>query len=328
MDKALITGIYGQDGSFLCEQLIEKGYQVYGVAKKDLSINSLRIREELCRKNIYPQIVATDIYNYDAVKKLFADIRPDEIYHMAAYHVSSEGKGNGCDIREQELFNKNILATANILECCYSDLPETRVLTAGSCLMYDTSASVIQTEQTPFCSGSLYGLAKIAENSLVDYYRKKGLFACTAILYNHESHRRGSGFVTKKIVENMVKLKYESDWTFSLGNLSVEKDWGYAAEYTQAMQLMLRTESPKDYLIATGELHTIREFIKVCAERLKIADWESHIQVDGNIINRNIVGKLCGNSVSIEEELGWERKKSFRAMVYEMIDYELQEKGL
>lgn len=207
MKKAIITGVYGQDGSFLCELLLKKGYQVYGIARKELSGNSIKIKKELQNKNMILNIYNTDIYNYSEISKLIAEIQPDEIYHMAAYHVSSDGVGNGNTVREQEVYNKNVLATANILEACCHLSRHTKVITAGSCLMYDASDTVCQTESTPFASNSLYGMAKISENMLVRFYREKGLYACTAILYNHESHRRASQFVTKKIVENMVRIK-------------------------------------------------------------------------------------------------------------------------
>lgn len=324
MKKALITGIWGQDGSFLCEQLFSQGYQVYGIAKKNLSPISIRIQQELLEKGICPEVIDIDLYNYEEVKQILADILPNEVYHMAAYHVSSEGSGNGLDIRKQELYNKNVLATANILESCYTVSPNTHVLTAGSCLMYDASKTSMQTESTPFSSNSLYGLAKIAENSLVNYYRSNGLFACTAILYNHESHRRSSNFVTKKIVENMIKLKRKEIPFFSLGDLNTQRDWGYAADYTSGMQLMLRSTSAKDYLLATKELHSIQEFIKICAEYLGLDDYESFIKFNNTTISRKIYGIMCGDCSKIEHELGWKRTKTFQELVYEMMDYELK----
>lgn len=323
MKKAVITGIYGQDGSFLYELLSKRGYQICGVARRELSSNSMKIKKELGDKNTDLSIRDIDIYNYQELSSFIAEIQPDEFYHMAAYHVSSDGVGNGNTVRQQEIYNKNVLATANILEACYYFSKYTKVITAGSCLMYDASDTLRQTESTPFASNSLYGMAKISENMLVQYYRKKGLYACTAILYNHESHRRASQFVTKKIVENMVRIKKGEIGSFNLGSLDSRKDWGYAGDYAEAMRLMLQSGCPKDYIVATGETHSIRDFAAKCADILGINDWEKYILVDTSIINRKITGKLVGDNSAIQSELLWRRSKNFEQVVEEMVNYEL-----
>lgn len=328
MKKAVVTGVYGQDGSFLCELLIQKGYQVFGIANKELSLNSAKVKEELEDKHIVINICDTDIYDYDAVGKLVKAVQPDEIYHMAAYHASSEGIGNANSVREQEVFNRNVLATANILEACFRLSKNTKILTAGSCLMYDESNTLIQDENTPFCSNSLYGMAKIAENMLVQFYRKKKMFSCTAILYNHESHRRASQFVTKKIVENMVGIKKGTVSSFTLGSLDIEKDWGYAGDYAEAMWRMLQAEHPGDFIVATGETHTIREFAAKCADILGISDWEKHVVLSESIVSRKIRGKLVGDSEAIRKELKWCRSKSFEEMVEEMVQKEMLYAGI
>lgn len=322
MKKALITGVYGQDGSFLCELLFQKNYQIIGIARRELSVNSQRIKEELEEQNINLSVWNADIYDYEEISNIIQQFQPDEVYHMATYHVSSEGKGNAENIREQEGFHKNVLATANILEACYCFSRHTKIVVAGSCLMYDASDSVWQDEKTPFCSNSLYGLAKITGHMLVEYYRRRGMFACTAILYNHESHRRASQYVTKKIVENMIRIKKGEISSFTLGSLDTEKDWGYAGDYVEAMWRMLQADVSKDYIIATGEMHTIREFVGVCADILGIANWEQYISINQDIINRKIEGKLLGNSKAISHELNWNRSKSFKEMVEEMLNHE------
>ena len=324
MKKAVITGIYGQDGSFICEKLLKEKYKIYGIVKEELSENAVRIQKELWQLQIEPEIRKLNIYDYRQICQFIKEVEPDEIYHMAAYHVSSEGKGNANIIREQEVFNNNVLATANILEACYQFSPHTRILTAGSCLMYDASESICQTEKTPFYSKSLYGLAKISENLLVKYYREKGLFACTAILYNHESHRRASQFVTKKIVENMVKIKKGEIDKFLIGSLDTKKDWGYAGDYADAMYLMLQNALPKDFIVSTGELHSIRDFFILCAKELSIENWESHIIVNDKLVTRQIKGQLRGDNSAIRKELLWERKMTFKDIVREMINYEVR----
>lgn len=323
MKKAIITGIYGQDGSFLCELLYQKGYQIFGIANKELSVNSIKIKKELESKNIAINKCDIDIYDYAAVRELVKAVQPDEIYHLAAYHVSSEGIGNACAIREQEIFNRNVLSTANILEACYLFSKETKIVTAGSCLMYDASSTLFQDENTPFCSDSLYGIAKITENTLVQFYRQKDIFACTAILYNHESHRRASQFVTKKIVENMVRIKKGTIQSFTLGSLDIEKDWGYAGDYVEAMWRMLQSEYPKDFIVSTGESHTIRDFVGKCADILEINDWEKYVLLSESIISRKIKGILIGRNEAIKKELKWSRSKNFEEMIEEMVEFEL-----
>lgn len=319
MKRAVITGVYGQDGSFMCEYLAKRGYEIYGISRKELSERAIKNREELRKEGIQPKVETVNLYDFDAMRDYIQDVNPCEIYHLATYHVSAEGQGNGESIREQELFNKNVLATANILECCYKYIPACRILTAGSCFMYDDSDTGIQDENTPYRSHSLYGLAKISENQLVQYYRRLGLFACTAILYNHESHRRPGGFVTKKIVENLLKVKKKEIEQFSLGNLDVKKDWGYAADYVAGMYLMLQNGQPKDYILSTGELHTIREFGEECAKQLMLPQWEKHVCIDDSIITRNISTRLRGNCNLAVEELGWKRTKNFKELIAEMI---------
>lgn len=322
MKKALITGVYGQDGSFLCEQLMKRGYDVIGIARENLSRNSCRIKKELDDKGVIPRLVNVDVLNATHIANILYEEKPDELYHMAAFHVSSEGRGNGATLREQEIYNKNLLMTANILECVAQFSPYTKVVTAGSCLMFDASETCEQNEKTRFCSQSLYGLAKISENLLTDYYRKLGIFACTAVLYNHESHRRAENFVTQKIVKNMMKIKYGKIEKFRLGNIETMKDWGFAGDYTIGMQKMLCDDIPRDYILATGVLHSIKDFITVCAEKLGIQDVLTKIVVDEDIISRKNMGQLRGNARLAHDYLGWTPHTGFEEIIDEMLSFE------
>ncbi|MCH5256106.1 MAG: GDP-mannose 4,6-dehydratase [Lachnospiraceae bacterium] len=323
MKRALITGIFGQDGSYLYELLEQKGYQVYGIVKKDLSINSQSIREKLAKSGKLPIVYELDLQDYKTIKEAIDHIRPNEIYHLSASHVSSDGKRNGEKIDDNLLFKLNVSATANLLAACYDISPSTRILTAGSCLMFESSDSDRQDETTPFNSDSLYGIGKITENHLVEYYRKKGLYACTAILYNHESYRRSEDFVTRKIVKNMCMLKKDKNHKFSLGNIDVEKDWGYAKDYVNGMYMMLQGSEPQDYILSSGEMHSIKEFLETCAEILQIDDWINNIEINSNITNRKNNTRLYGNPEKIEKELGWKREKNFREWIAEMIIEEM-----
>ncbi|NBH27022.1 NAD-dependent epimerase/dehydratase family protein [Lachnospiraceae bacterium] len=324
MKRAIITGILGQDGSFLYELLERLGYQVYGIARKNLSTNSKKIKDELSKRGKNPIIYEVDLQEYEEIKNVIKAIQPDEIYHLSASHVSSEGRRNGEAIDENQLFKWNVSATANVLAACNEIARGTKILTAGSCLMFDSSRTKEQDETTIYSSDSLYGIGKITENKIVDYYRKRGLFACTAILYNHESYRRSEDFVTKKIVRNMCRLKKDNNHCFSLGNIEIKKDWGYAKDYVKGMYLMLQGERPQDYILSSGELHSIKEFIDVCAEILQIKDWHEHVEINCNITNRNNGTQLFGNPKKIETELGWKKEKGFKEWISEMIMEEMR----
>ena len=327
MKKALITGIYGQDGSFLYELLDELGYQVYGIARRNLSSNSEKVKTELERMGKRPIIYEIDLLNYNDICSLLEKLQVDELYHLSASHVSSEGVRNGNAVDENRLFQDNVNATSNILAACSNVSEKTKILTAGSCLMFDDVEADRQDETTPFKSRSLYGIGKITENQLVDYYRKKGVFACTAILYNHESYRRSKDFVTKKIVRNMCMIKQNPNHRFSLGDISIKKDWGYARDYVRAMHMMLQSDRPKDYILSSGELHSIRDFIDICAGLLHIEQWERHVDINQVMISRSNQSQLYGNPKLIEEELGWKRTKDLKDIIEEMIKKEMENIG-
>jgi len=316
---SLITGIFGQDGSYLAELLLSKGYTVYGMERLDLSANSLKIKQYLHKNSIKPNEVTVNLENYDELKTVLFKIRPDEIYHLAATHQSSQGR-----TVENILYNKNICATSNILAAAMEGLKDAKILLAGSCLMFDNSRTQKQSEKTPFNSNSLYGLEKIAENKLAGYYRRKGLFVCNAILYNHESSRRADSFVTKKIVKNMVALKKGEIKNFSLGNLDTQKDWGYAKDYVQAMWLMMQAKTPEDYILSTGALHSIADFADICAQILKIKDWRSHVKLDKNIIARNFKATtLTADCGKARQKLGWKHSLDLKGLIKLMISNEM-----
>lgn len=324
MKNAVITGVFGQDGSFLCELLQAKGYEVYGVVKEKLSSNSQKIKDELIKKGEMPTIYEVNLQDYKQVEEIMKRIRPHEVYHLSASHVSSDGKRNGETIDDNLMFKQNVIATVNLLSACSKVSKETRILTAGSCLMFDATDTNRQNESTSFESGCLYGIGKITENRLVRYYREKGIFACTAILYNHESYRRSEDFVTKKIVKNMCMLKKDRTHKFSLGDINMRKDWGYAKDYVKGMYLMLQGDRPQDYILSSGELHSIREFIETCADILHIENWHNSIEMCENIASHKSKGQLYGDAGKIENDLGWKPEKKFREWIFEMIMKELE----
>lgn len=321
MKKALITGVYGQDGSYLSELLNDDGYEVHGICREKLSPNSAMIKQELVQKSISVVEHTDSLYDFESVHELIEQIRPDVVFHMAAIHRSSSGEGNNIIFAEKELFDKNVLATSNVLAACFSLIPSTRVVVAGSCLMYDATSGGVQDENTVFCSSSLYGLAKITENHLVEYYRKKGMFVCMPILYNHESHRRSEMFVTKKIALGLKSIKSGISKELVLGDLDVQKDWGYAGDYAAAMKLMSEAPNPVDYIISSGETHSIREYMEICAEMIGLEDWEKFIKVNSSILTRGNKSYLKGNPQKCMEELGWTRKLDFKGLISEIVNF-------
>ncbi|MBQ8475557.1 GDP-mannose 4,6-dehydratase [bacterium] len=325
MKKALITGIYGQDGSYLGELLSNEGTEVHGIIRENLSDNSKRIKNILNRQNIKPIEHITDLNDYSALKDLLLEIRPDEIYHMAAYHVSSEGVNQNKEYFDKVLFDYNVKSTSNILSICFEYLKNTHIVTAGSCLMFDNSKTKRQNEETEYNSKSLYGLAKITENSLVKYYRSKRQHSSCAILYNHESSRRSINFVTRKIINSLIKVKNKEIKNFTLGNLEIKKDWGWAKDYANAMILMARAKEAKDYVLSSGELHTIKEFIEICVLKLGLDNYEQYININSSIIDRKIEGQLFGDCSKIEKELNWKKSLDFEGLIDLMIKEEENE---
>ena len=302
--SVLITGIYGQDGSYIAEILKDKGYKVYGLIQNKLSNNAAKIKAHLMSQNIVDSEHVIDLNNYDDLKNFLIETSPEEIYHMAAIHVSSES-GKSSINNEAQLFNNNVNATLNILSICSEYLKNVKIVTAGSCLIFDNSKTLIQDETTVPASSSMYGLAKITELNLVKYYRSKGLHVSTAILYNHESSRRKDTFITKKIIKNLVAIKQNKLEYFTLGDINFSKDWGCAKDYAYAMYLMSKQDFAKDYVVSSGKLNSIKEFIELTAEHLEIKEWKKYIIIDSTIITRKFNTTLFGDCTLAKKELGW-----------------------
>ncbi len=317
--RVLITGVYGQDGSFLAELFHEDGAEVYGICRPDLGKNSKSIKSELERESIDIYEYHTDLYDYKAIGSLISEIKPNCIFHMAATHRSSSDRDNNSILAEKELFDNNIKATSNLLAACLECSPESRILTAGSCLMFDDSETMLQDENTPFSSNSMYGISKIVENQLVSFYRNRGLFACTAILYNHESHRRTNTFLTKSIATKIREIAEGLRNTLEVGDLSIRKDWGYAGDYARAMKLMLEAKIPEDYVIATNEMHSVKEFINICARQLQINDIDSYLYEKPQLLTRKNNAELRGNPIKCETNLKWKRSMKFEQLVAEIL---------
>lgn len=324
MKKALITGIFGQDGSYLCEILHKLGYLVYGISKDNLSNNSKHIKKLLSSKGINPIIYNTDLNNLDTMTNLLVKLMPDEIYHLAAFHNSSEIPN--VELNEKLLYDYNTKSTSNILYIA-SEFLKTKVVLAGSCLIYDDTNTNAQNELTTPNFRSLYGLAKISELNLANYYRnQRGLHVSFAILYNHESPRRSDTFVTKKIVKNLVKVKKGEIKHFTLGNVDTKKDWGYAKDYAYAMYLMAQQDKGDNYVLATNKQHSIKDIINICAKYLDIDNVYSYIETNNSILSRHLNATLQGDYSKAKNKLGFEHTLDFEELIHLMISEELQHK--
>ncbi len=321
MKKALITGITGQDGSYLAELLLAKGYEVHGIIRRASTFNTSRIN------NLYedPHINGVrlflhygDIADSTNLIKLLYRIQPDEVYHLAAQsHVRVS-----FDIPE---YTGDVtgLGTVRLLEAIREVGLKTRFYQAGSSEMYGLVQEVPQSETTPFYPRSPYGAAKLYAHWITVNYRESyGLFACNGILFNHESPRRGETFVTRKITRAVAQIKAGQQDKLYLGNLDAKRDWGYAKEYVEAMWLMLQQPEPDDYVIATGETHSVREFLHEAFTHAGL-DWEKYVEHDVRYERPAEVELLIGDASKAKTKLGWEPRTTFHELVHLMVDEEV-----
>lgn len=311
---ALITGIAGQDGSYLAELLLENGYEVHGIVRRiaieDAEHRLKNISHLLDRIKIYT--AALD--NVLSLIKTVRDVAPDECYHLAASSFVSYSFDD-----EISILNNNVNSTHYLLAAIKEFVPRCRVYFAGTSEMFGTVSHYPQDEHTPFNPRSIYGISKVASYHLVKNYREQyKLFACSGILYNHESPRRGYEFVTRKIVSSAVKIKRGLQGELALGNLDAYRDWGYAPDYVKAMWLMLQRERPDDYVIATGQTHSVREFVEAAFTALDL-DYKEFVRVDPKFYRPAEKVELCGNPLKAERNLGWTRSKTFAEIIVEMV---------
>ena len=319
MKSALITGITGQDGSYLAELLLEKGYQVHGmvrrVAMEDPEHRLSRIRHILDRLQLHP----ASLESYPSVFKMVQRIKPDECYHLAAQSFVSYSFED-----EFSTFNTNINGTHHVLSAIKEAAPECRFYFAGSSEMFGHAEEMPQNEGTRFHPRSAYGISKVAGYDLTRNYREAyGLKASVGILFNHESPRRGFEFVTRKISSAAARIKKGKANELLLGNLDAKRDWGYAGEYVEAMWMMLQQDEPADYVIATGETHTVREF---CEEAFDVVglDWREYVKTDPQYYRPAEVMILCGDASQALEQLRWKPNVHFKELVRMMVEADLQ----
>lgn len=318
MKKALITGITGQDGSYLAELLLAKGYEVHGIIRRASSFNTGRI-DHLYKdphiNGVHLFLHYGDIADSTNLIKLLYRIQPDEVYHLAAQsHVRVS-----FDIPE---YTGDVtgLSTIRILEAMRETGVKARFYQASSSEMFGKVHEVPQRETTPFHPRSPYGAAKVyAYWATVNYRESYGMFACNGILFNHESPRRGETFVTRKITRAVARIKAGQQEKLYLGNLDAKRDWGYAREYVEAMWQMLQQDEADDYVIATGETHSVEEFLTEAFSHVNL-DWRDYVELDPKYLRPAEVDLLIGDASKAKRALGWEPKVSFRELVRLMVD--------
>ena len=320
MKKALITGIGGQDGSYLAEFLLNKGYSVYGVERRSSSKNRTNI------KNIEDKITFLngDLTDQNSLLRCIKDSEPDEVYNLAAQSFV----GESWNIPEQTS-DVNALGTLRMLEAIreYSRSNESNIkfYQASTSEMFGKVTETPQTESTQFYPRSPYGVAKLYGHWITKNYRESyNVFACSGILFNHESERRGLEFVTRKITDGVAKIYLGLEEYITLGNLDAKRDWGYAPDYVEAMWMMLQQEKPEDYVIATGETHSIRDFLSAAFNKIGVSDWSSYVKQDPRFMRPAEVDLLIGNCAKAKEKLGWKPKVSFNDMVSRMVDSDIK----
>ena len=324
--KALITGITGQDGSYLAELLLEKCYEVHGIIRRSSSFNTGRIEHLYQDFHVNDARVFLhygDLADSSALSRLLEKIQPDEIYNLAAQsHVRVS-----FDILE---YTADVVAlgTIRILDAIKETEIKTKFYQASTSELYGKVVETPQTEKTPFYPRSPYACAKLYSYWITVNYRESyDMYACNGILFNHESPRRGETFVTKKITHAIARiLKKEQDKLY-LGNLDAKRDWGYAKDYVEAMWLMLQQDKAEDYVIATGETHSVREFLDE-AFGLVGLDWKKYVEIDPRYYRPAEVDLLLGNPAKAKEKLGWKPKTTFKELVKIMLEYDLNNCGL
>jgi GDPmannose 4,6-dehydratase len=317
--RALIFGITGQDGSYLAELLLGKGYEVHGVIRRASSFNTGRIDHLIEQGDIPFALHYGDVTDGSSVNSVIAKTRPDEIYNLAAQsHVKVS-----FEIPE---FTTQVdaLGSLRILEAIRSSSGGIRYYQAGSSEMFGKVLEVPQRESTPFNPQSPYAMSKVYAHNMVQLYRNAYLLhASNGILFNHESPRRGNTFVTHKITRAVTEIVRGRRHELVLGNLDAKRDWGYAPEYVEAMWLILQQEKPGDYVIATGEMHTVREFVQEAFDYVGL-DWNKYVRTDERYYRPAEVDQLLGDATRAKSILGWEPKVKFKELVKIMIDADME----
>ncbi len=326
MKKALITGITGQDGSYLTELLLKKNYEVHGIIRRSSSFNTGRIdhlfnNPDIGNKKLFLHF--GDLADSSSISRLLEKIKPDEIYNLGAQsHVKVS-----FDIPE---YTSDIDATGTcrILDAIHDTHIKTKFYQASSSEMYGKVQAIPQNENTPFYPRSPYACAKLYSHWLTVNFRESyGLFACSGILFNHESPRRGQTFVTRKITHTLAEILAKKTDKLFLGNLEAKRDWGFAGDYVEAMWLMLQQDQPDDYVIATGETYSVKDFLEEAFGYVNL-DWKKYVEISEKYFRPAEVDLLIGDASKAKEKLGWKPKVNFKQLVRMMVDEDCKLMGV
>jgi GDPmannose 4,6-dehydratase len=312
--RALITGITGQDGSYLAELLLDKGYEVHGIVRRASTTNYWRIEHLLDRVRLCP----ADLLDQLSIIRVLADVRPHELYNLAAMSFVPASWDQPMLTGE---FNAQ--GVTRVLEAVRQVDPGIRLYQASSSEMFGKVREVPQTELTPFYPRSPYGVSKVfAHYITVNYRESYDLFAVSGILFNHESPRRGLEFVTRKVTDGVARIKLGLADSMSLGNLDAHRDWGFAGDYVRAMWLMLQQDRADDYVIATGESHSVRELVELAFGHAGL-EWQKHVRTDPKFLRPAEVEHLIGDPAKARSALGWKPEVDFAGLVRMMVDADL-----
>jgi GDPmannose 4,6-dehydratase len=313
---ALITGITGMDGSHLAEFLIDKGYKVFGMVRRSSNANFININSFKHKINF----VNGDITDQNSLLRCLKDSNPDEVYNLASQSFVGESWNT-----PEQTSNVTGLGVLRILESIREFNPKIKFYQASSSEMFGRMVENPANENTPFYPRSPYGVSKLYGHWITINYRESyNLFACSGILFNHESERRGIEFVTRKISNGVAKIFLGIENSISLGNLESRRDWGYAPDYVEAMWLMLQKENPSDYVIATGKDYSIREFLDFAFDVIDIKNWKKYVKVDQRFYRPAEVDVLRGDSSKAKKELGWKPKTDIKDMVKKMVTNDIE----
>ncbi|PIQ84456.1 MAG: GDP-mannose 4,6-dehydratase [Candidatus Omnitrophica bacterium CG11_big_fil_rev_8_21_14_0_20_63_9] len=319
MKRALITGITGQDGSYLAEFLLDKGYEVHGIVRRVALEDPLHRLWRINHIKDQLHLHAGSLESFSSVYRVMKDVQPDEVYHLAAQSFIGQSFED-----EFSTLQTNINGTHHVLASLLDACPEARFYFAGSSEMFGKVTEIPQREATPFHPRSAYGISKCTGFYLTQNYREAyRLFTATGILFNHESPRRGFEFVTRKISYHAALIALGLAKTLKLGNLEAKRDWGHARYYVEAMWKMLQRETPEDFVIATGEAHSVREFCRIAFEVVGL-DYQDYVESDPALYRPADVEFLLGDASCASQKLGWQYNVPFESLVREMVERDLE----
>ncbi|KAF6246738.1 GDP-mannose 4,6-dehydratase [Nitrosopumilus sp. b3] len=317
MKNALIFGLTGQDGTYLAKFLLDKGYNVSGTFRR----TSHKCFERLEEISIFDKVttIKADLADYGSIQSAIKKSMPDEIYNLAAQSFVGASF-------QQPILTSDItgLGVLRILEAVKENTPDAKFYQASSSEMYGNYIG-IKNEESPFIPRSPYGVAKVFAHNISNHYREAyNIFACCGILFNHESPLRGLEFVTRKISWTLAEIKLGKQKKLKLGNIYAKRDWGFAGDYVEAMWMMLQQKNPDDYVIATGESHSVEEFLTLATDYAGLGDWHDFVEIDQSVMRPTDIEDLVGDASKAKEKIGWKSKTSFKELVKKMVEHDIE----